>query len=57
MKKILTLMMVVAAMLFAACGSKYAYESVKGDPTQTRIYVGKQGGTSYSDLYRCACGW
>lgn len=39
MKKILTLMMVVAAMLFAACGSKYAYESVKGDPTQTRIYT------------------
>ena len=32
-------MMVVAAMLFAACGSKYAYESVKGDPTQTRIYT------------------
>lgn len=39
MKKILTLMMAVAAMLFAACGSKYAYESVKGDPTQTRIYT------------------
>lgn len=39
MKKILTLMMVVAAMLFAACGSKYAYESVKDDPTQTRIYT------------------
>ncbi len=39
MKKILTLMIVVAAMLFAACGSKYAYESVKGDPTQTRIYT------------------
>ena len=39
MKKILTLMTVVAAMLFTACGSKYAYESVKGDPTQTRIYT------------------
>ncbi|MBR2419872.1 MAG: insulinase family protein [Rikenellaceae bacterium] len=39
MKKILTLMMVVAAMLLTACGSKYAYESVKGDPTQTRIYT------------------
>lgn len=39
MKKILTLMMVVAAMLFAACGSKYAYESVKDDSTQTRIYT------------------
>lgn len=32
-------MTVVAAMLFTACGSKYAYESVKGDPTQTRIYT------------------
>ncbi|MBR2050441.1 MAG: insulinase family protein [Rikenellaceae bacterium] len=39
MKKILTLMTVVAAMLLTACGSKYAYESVKGDPTQTRIYT------------------
>lgn len=39
MKRILTLMTVVAAMLFTACGSKYAYESVKGDPTQTRIYT------------------
>lgn len=39
MKKILTLMTVVAAMLLSACGSKYAYESVKGDPTQTRIYT------------------
>lgn len=26
-------------MLLTACGSKYAYESVKGDPTQTRIYT------------------
>ena len=32
-------MTVVAAMLLTACGSKYAYESVKGDPTQTRIYT------------------
>ena len=32
-------MTVVAAMLLSACGSKYAYESVKGDPTQTRIYT------------------
>ena len=39
MKKILALMTVVAAMLLTACGSKYAYESVKGDPTQTRIYT------------------
>ena len=39
MKRILTLMTVVAAMLLTACGSKYAYESVKGDPTQTRIYT------------------
>ncbi len=39
MKRILTLMTVVAAMLLSACGSKYAYESVKGDPTQTRIYT------------------
>ncbi len=39
MKRILALMTVVAAMLLTACGSKYAYESVKGDPTQTRIYT------------------
>ena len=39
MKKILALMTVVAAMLLTACGSKYAYESVKGDPTPTRIYT------------------
>lgn len=32
-------MTVVAAMLLTACGSKYAYESVQGDPTQTRIYT------------------
>ena len=32
-------MTVVVAMLLTACGSKYAYESVKGDPTQTRIYT------------------
>ena len=39
MKRILALMTVVAAMLLTACGSKYAYESVKGDTTQTRIYT------------------
>ncbi|MBQ5608689.1 MAG: insulinase family protein [Rikenellaceae bacterium] len=39
MKRILTLMTVVVAMMLTACGSKYAYESVKGDPTQTRIYT------------------
>ena len=39
MKRILALMTVVAAMLLTACGSKYAYESVKGDPTKTRIYT------------------
>ena len=32
-------MTVVVAMMLTACGSKYAYESVKGDPTQTRIYT------------------
>ena len=29
----------VIAMIFASCGSKYKYETVKGDPTETRIYT------------------
>lgn len=38
MKRFLTLAVLVAAMLTAAC-SKYKYESVAGDPLKTRIYT------------------
>ena len=38
MKKLLTLAVVVVALLAAAC-SKYKYETVEGDPMNTRIYT------------------
>ena len=38
MKKVLTLAVVVLALLASAC-SKYKYETVKGDPMNTRIYT------------------
>lgn len=38
MKKLLFLAVIVAAMFTAAC-SKYKYETVQGDPLQTRIYT------------------
>ena len=38
MKRFLTLAVLIAAMLTAAC-SKYKYESVAGDPLNTRIYT------------------
>ncbi|MBQ9668676.1 MAG: insulinase family protein, partial [Prevotella sp.] len=30
-------------LLLSACGGKYKYETVKGDPTQTRIYTLENG--------------
>lgn len=38
MKKLLLFAVVIAAMLAAAC-SKYKYETVKGDPLNTKIYT------------------
>ena len=38
MKKLLTLAVVVLALLASSC-SKYKYETVKGDPMNTRIYT------------------
>ena len=38
MKRILTLVVIIAAMVTTAC-SKYKYESVKGDPIESRIYT------------------
>ena len=38
MKKLLTLAVVVLSLLASSC-SKYKYETVKGDPMQTRIYT------------------
>ena len=38
MKKLLTLVVVVLALLASSC-SKYKYETVKGDPMNTRIYT------------------
>ena len=39
-KTLLRIMVFAAiAMTFTACGSKYKYETVKGDPTETRIYT------------------
>ena len=39
MKRIFTLLLVAALALTAASCSKYKYESVKGDPTNARIYT------------------
>ena len=40
MKKLLLFAVVIAAMLAAACSnSKYKYETVKGDPLNTKIYT------------------
>lgn len=40
MKKLLLFAAVIAAMLAAACSnSKYKYETVKGDPLNTKIYT------------------
>ena len=40
LKSLLRIMIFAAfAMTFTACGSKYKYETVKGDPTETRIYT------------------
>ena len=38
MRKFLLFAVVIAAMLAAAC-SKYKYETVAGDPLNTRIYT------------------
>ena len=38
MKRILTLVVIIAAMVTTAC-NKYKYESVKGDPIESRIYT------------------
>ncbi len=29
----------VLSVVFTACGSKYKYDTVDGDPTETRIYT------------------
>ena len=40
MKKLLLFAAVIVAMLAAACSnSKYKYETVKGDPLNTKIYT------------------
>ena len=33
----------VALLVMASCGSKYKYDTVKDDPTQTRIYTLQNG--------------
>lgn len=40
MKKIINVMLLLmVAVMMSACGSKYSYESVKGDPMKARIYT------------------
>ena len=39
----ITLLLTVTLLLFSACKKTYKYESVKGDPMQTRIYTLKNG--------------
>lgn len=51
MKRFLILAVVVASMLTAAC-SKYRYETVKGDPMQTRIYTLPNGLKVYMSVNR-----
>ena len=61
MRKFLLFAVVIAAMLAAAC-SKYKYETVAGDPLNTRIYTLEnglkvymsvnKGGAPHPDLYR-----
>ena len=38
------------AMAFTACGSKYKYQTVKGDPMETRIYTLDNGLTVYMSV-------
>ena len=38
MKRYLNLILAVSLVFFLAGCSKYKYETVKGDPTQARIY-------------------
>ena len=38
------------ALAFTACGSKYKYETVKGDPMETRIYTLDNGLTVYMSV-------
>lgn len=38
------------ALAFTACGGKYKYETVKGDPTETRIYTLDNGLTVYMSV-------
>ncbi len=51
MKRFLTLAVLIAAMLTAAC-SKYRYESVEGDPLKTRIYTLDNGLKVYMTVNR-----
>ncbi|MBR4836887.1 MAG: insulinase family protein [Bacteroidales bacterium] len=47
-KSMLRMMVFAAlALAFTACGNKYKYETVKGDPTETRIYTLDNGLTVY----------
>ena len=39
MKRYLNLILAVSLVFFLAGCSKYKYETVKGDPTQARIYT------------------
>jgi len=52
MKKTILMMILSAALLLSSCGSKYAYESVAGDPMQTRIYTLDNGLKVYMSVNR-----
>ena len=50
-KSLLCTMFVAAlAIAFTSCGKKYKYETVKGDPTETRIYTLDNGLTVYMSV-------